>query len=96
MLRIALLLLVATVSTAQAQGRSVVGPMPDSCGKWTDTPKRTANHERLRMWVLGFLSGINVENQAGDFLLGRDVERAGRLDPTTIAAATRCTTSRRL
>jgi hypothetical protein len=64
-LRIAMLLLIAAISTAQAQEeRAIIGPTDLSCGKWINTPKRTLNHEQLRMWILGYLSGINVESSA--------------------------------
>jgi hypothetical protein len=64
-LRIAMLLLIAAISTAQAQEeRAIIGPTDFYCGKWINTPKRTLNHEQLRMWILGYLSGINVESSA--------------------------------
>jgi len=47
--------------------------MDVSCGKWINMPKRTLTHEQLRMWILGYLSGINVESSA-DFLQNRDAD----------------------
>ena len=74
MLRIAMLLLIAAISTAGAQEeRAIIGPTDFSCGKWIKTPKRTLNHEQLRMWILGYLSGINAESSA-DFLRNRDAD----------------------
>jgi len=68
------LLLVAAMSSAQAQEeRAIIGPLDFSCGKWVNTPKRTGDHERLRQWVLGYLSGVNMESSA-DFLRGRDAD----------------------
>ena len=73
-LRVAMLLLIAAISTAQAQEpRAIIGPMDVSCGKWINMPKRTLTHEQLRMWILGYLSGINVESSA-DFLQNRDAD----------------------
>jgi hypothetical protein len=74
MLRIAMLLLVATTSTAQAEERAVIGPTGFSCGKWTNTLKDRANHERLTQWVLGYLSGVNVHQTGPDFLRDRDAD----------------------
>ena len=73
-LRIAMLLLVAAISTAQAQERAVIGPAGFSCGKWTNTLKDKPNHERLTQWVLGYLSGVNVHQTGPDFLRDRDAD----------------------
>jgi hypothetical protein len=77
MLRIATLLLVAAISTAQAQTeniKTVIEPGTGgvSCGKWTNTPKRSPQHEIYRQWVVGFVSGVNFENAEGDFLRNTD------------------------
>jgi hypothetical protein len=41
--RFATLLLVAAISTAQAQEeRAIIGPTDFSCSKWINTPKRTS------------------------------------------------------
>jgi hypothetical protein len=73
-LRIAMLLLIAAKSTAQAQEeRAIIGPNDFSCGKWINTPKHTNEYFQLRYWVLGYLSGINMEGGA-DFLRGRDAD----------------------
>jgi hypothetical protein len=67
-------LLIAAISTAQAQeGRAVIGPTDFSCGKWINTPKRTLYHEQQKMWVLGYLSGINMGSPV-DFLRATDVD----------------------
>jgi hypothetical protein len=55
----ALLALAVAMSTAQAQqippeGRSVIGPLNFSCGKWVNTPKGTAEYFQLRQWVFGY------------------------------------------
>jgi hypothetical protein len=72
MLRVAILLLVAAISTAQAQeGRAIIGPLGVSCGQWVNT-QRTADHERLRQWVLGYLSGANMASAGPDFLRDRE------------------------
>jgi hypothetical protein len=80
-LRIAMMLLVAAMSTthvrgepAQGEYRTSMGPLNFSCGKWTNTPKRSTEHEVLKSWVLGYLSGVNFENADGDFLRGRDID----------------------
>ena len=74
MLRIAMLLLVAAMSRAQAQTepRTLMGPLGFPCGKWTNTPKNTAQHEVLKTWVFGYLSGVSVHNPGSDLLRGRD------------------------
>ena len=77
--------IVAAMSTAQAQAeprlgppegqaRSSIGPLDFSCGKWIKTSKRTAEHQVLQSWILGFLSGVNFQNLDGDFLQGRDAD----------------------
>jgi hypothetical protein len=67
-LRIAMLLLVAAISTAQAQEeRTAMGPIGFSCGKGINAPKHTGEHAQLRQWVLGYLFGINMQSGA-DFL----------------------------
>jgi hypothetical protein len=76
-LRIAMLLLVAAISTAQAQdggGRAVIWIAGLSCGKWTNTPKQSAQHDAQRTWVAGFVSGMNFEATDGDFLRGKDFD----------------------
>jgi len=73
-LRFAVLALAVAISTAQAQEeRGIIGPTDFSCGKWINTPKRTLNHEQQRMWILGYLSGINIESSS-DFLRNRDAD----------------------
>src|SRR5262245_44743332 len=62
MLRIATLLLVAAISTAQAQERAVIGPASFS---WREVYEK---------WVLGYLSGVNVHQAGPDFLRDRDAE----------------------
>ena len=80
-LRFAVLALAVAMSTAQAQeqeqeqeqeGKFIIGPRDFSCGKWTNTPKNTAQHDVLGSWVFGYLSGTNVENAGVDFLRGRE------------------------
>src|SRR5215472_720073 len=74
-LRLAVLALAVAMSTAQAQeqeGKFIIGPRDFSCGKWTNTPKNTAQHDVLGSWVFGYLSGTNVENAGVDFLRGRE------------------------
>jgi hypothetical protein len=72
-IRCAVLAVMAFTSTAQAQeGKFIIGPRNFSCGKWTNTPKNTAQHDVLESWVLGYLSGINAENAGVDFLRGRE------------------------
>src|SRR6516165_6278664 len=65
-------------STAQAQEvKSVIVPLGFSCDKWTSTPRESPDHERLRQWILGYLSGANMESPGGretDFLRGRDAD----------------------
>jgi len=65
-LRFAVLALAVAMSTAQAQeqeqeqeqeGKFIIGPRDFSCGKWTNTPKNTAQHDVLGSWVFGYLSG---------------------------------------
>ena len=73
-LRFALLALSLVTSTAHAQEeRAIIGPTSFSCGKWINTPKHTSEYFQLRYWVLGYLSGINMESGA-DFLRGRDAD----------------------
>jgi hypothetical protein len=74
MLRIATLLLVAAISTAQAQERAVIGPASFSRGKWTNTPKRSPERGVYEKWVLGYLSGVNVHQTGPDFLRDTDAE----------------------
>src|SRR5262245_54002954 len=70
-----MLLFVAAMSTAQAQeGKTVIGPPGFSCGKWTNTPKRTADHERLKQWIFGYLSGANIESGGADFLRDKNAD----------------------
>src|SRR5262249_40734674 len=74
-LRFAVLSLAVAMSTAQAQeqeGKFIIGPRDFSCGKWTNTPKNTAQHDVQGSWVFGYLSGINAENSGVDFLRGRE------------------------
>jgi hypothetical protein len=74
-LRFAVLALAVAMSTAQAQkqeGKFIIGPRDFSCGKWTNTPKNTAQHDVLGSWVFGYLSGANVGNAGVDFLRGRE------------------------
>jgi hypothetical protein len=74
-LRFAVLALTVAMSTAQAQeqeGKFIIGPRDFSCGKWTNTPKNTAQHDVQGSWVFGYLSGINAENSGVDFLRGRE------------------------
>jgi hypothetical protein len=74
-LRFAVLALAVAMSTAQAQeqeGKFIIGPRDFSCGKWTNTPKNTAQHDVLGSWVFGYLSGTNAENAGVDFLRGRE------------------------
>jgi hypothetical protein len=92
-LRIAMLLLVTAMSTthtrgepAQFESRTMMGPLNFSCGKWTNTPKRGAEHEVLKTWILGYPSGVNVEGGSTDFLQGRECpsskflrQRAGQM-----------------
>jgi hypothetical protein len=69
-------LIVAAISTAQAQEeKTVMGPLGFSCGKWTNAAKRptSTEHQVLKQWVLGFISGINFET-SGDFLRDRDAD----------------------
>jgi hypothetical protein len=75
------LALVAAMSATHARGepaqdvsRTSLGPLNFSCGKWTNTPKRSAEHEVLKTWLLGFVSGMNFENAGGDFLRDRDID----------------------
>jgi len=73
-LRIAMLALAVAISTAQAQEpRTVIHPTNFSCGTWINTPKNTAQHEQLKSWVLGYLSGDNIQSSV-DFLRGRDAD----------------------
>jgi hypothetical protein len=77
-LRFAVPLLVAAMSSAQAQaispeGRTMIGPLNFSCDKWTNTPKDSDEHEVLQLWVFGYLSGINTVSST-DFLRGRDAD----------------------
>jgi len=67
------------ISTAQAQtispeGKTVIGPTGFSCGKWVNTPKGTPDHERLRQWIFGYLSGANIESGSTDFLRSKDAD----------------------
>jgi hypothetical protein len=73
---IGVLLLVATVSIAQAQTetRTVVTPLPGySCAKWINPAEEyQGEHGALKAWANGFLSGSNM--RAGtDFLRGRNI-----------------------
>jgi hypothetical protein len=77
-LRFAMLLLVATISTGRAQDENrtviVLATGGLSCGKWTNTPRRSFEHDVFRKWVLGFVSGVNFENTDGDFLKNMDAD----------------------
>ena len=76
MLRFAVLLIVATISTAQAEQReprTLFGPLGFSCDKWINAPEDTGERAQLRMWILGYLSGLNTESST-DFLQDRDVD----------------------
>jgi hypothetical protein len=71
------LTLAVAISTAQApeqEGKFIIGPHDFSCSKWTNTPKNTAQHDVLGSWLLGYLSGTNVENAGVDFLRGRELD----------------------
>ena len=75
MLRFAVLLIVATISTAQAQeGKTAIGPLDFSCGNWINALEDTGERAQLRMWILGYLSGFNVESTGADFLRDRDAD----------------------
>jgi hypothetical protein len=74
MLRIAMLLLVAAISTAQAQvSRTILGPVGLSCEKWTSTPKPSPESDVYQAWVFGLISGINLESTDNDFLQARNL-----------------------
>jgi hypothetical protein len=76
-LRFAVLLIVATISTAQAEQReprTLFGPLGFSCDKWINAPEDTGERAQLRMWILGYLSGFNVESAGADFLRDRDAD----------------------
>ena len=75
-LRIVTLLLVASMSAAQAQPRYVIEPKSNglSCSTWTITSKQSYESQVYSKWVFGFISGINLENPSGDFLQGRDAD----------------------
>ena len=73
MLRFTVLLLAAAISTAQAQERMVFGPTGFSCGKWTNAREQTSERAQLRPWILGYISGLNMESST-DFLRGRDID----------------------
>jgi len=68
--------LAVAMSTAHAQEatKTVIGPTDFSCGKWINTPKRSAEYEVLKSWVTGYLSGTNMGSAGPDFLQGRDVD----------------------
>jgi hypothetical protein len=69
------LALAVAMATAQAQEiKIVIGLTGFSCGKWVNTPKKTAQHQALEHWVTGYLSGINMESAGVDFLQGRDID----------------------
>jgi hypothetical protein len=74
MMRNAMLILVASISTVQPQGdvRAIIGPTNFSCGMWSNTPKQSDQHDVLRSWLFGFISGLNFESTSGDFLRGKD------------------------
>jgi hypothetical protein len=72
-------LIFAATSTAQAQNeplRTGITPATGglSCGRWTNTPKRSHEREVFTKWVLGFLSGVNIESEGSDFLKSMDVD----------------------
>jgi hypothetical protein len=70
----AILALAVTISTAQAQeGRTVIGPLQFSCGKWVKAPRQTGERFQLEKWVSGYLSGLNMQSDT-DFLRDRDVD----------------------
>jgi hypothetical protein len=74
-IRPAMVLVLAATLAAQAQDvRIVIEPATGglSCGKWTNTPRKSAEHEIFKKWLLGFVSGVNFESASGDFLQGRD------------------------
>ena len=73
MLRVTALLLAVATSTAQEEPRMVFGPMGFSCGKWTNAREQTGERAQLRYWILGYLSGLNMESST-DFLRGRDID----------------------
>jgi hypothetical protein len=80
-LRFAVLLLVGAISTAQGEGgrttieaRAIIPPVGSSCDKWINAPEDTGERAQLRQWVLGYLSGINLESRDADFLRGRDAD----------------------
>jgi hypothetical protein len=93
-------LIAAAISTAQAQDRTAIIPNRDgfSCGKWTNTPKRSPERVVYEKWVFGYLSGINIMHTGPDWLAlpGRDVDglkawidnycRRNPLHPVTQAA----------
>jgi len=73
-LRFVLLALAVAISTAQVQEpRAIIGPMDFSCGKWVNTPKDTSEHFQVRYWILGYLSGNNMQSSV-DFMRGRDAD----------------------
>jgi hypothetical protein len=60
--------------TNQASAKYIHGPgAGTSCGKWLEErQKRGVGDVQLQGWVLGYLSGANVNQQGTDFLVAVD------------------------
>lgn len=74
----AAVMLIITSAEASAQGdgyKLIFGQGIVSCGAWTQA--RQSNPQRAGLsaqWIAGFLSGINKESDAVDFLEGSDFD----------------------
>ena len=55
----------------QAQDRTVIGYQNFSCGTWVST-RAKGQAAKAEAWILGFLSGSNLESLMPDFLTGKD------------------------
>jgi hypothetical protein len=72
------LLLLISVTQAEAGGRELIGVGAESCGTWIEAnklsppPTRSPLVLQLRAWILGFVSGVNNGIEAEGELFGGD------------------------
>ena len=71
----AFLLLVGASAHASAQPKMIFGQGLNSCGTWTEARRtKSFNAGLSAQWVAGYLSGMNVESDAPNFLAGTDFD----------------------
>jgi hypothetical protein len=77
MLAIAMLAAASLQASSQPSGsRAIVGWGLKSCGTWTQVRQATesADHTVIEAWVVGFMSGMNLDRTHPDALVGTDFD----------------------